>query len=252
MSDRYMDDVMHANLHFVKFTGVQLVAGYDTGSPEVRWTDADKAYVRGLGLIFVGIDQGFTGSPVPATPVRDVERGAWSPEAAVNRAGWTAERPTIYAARDDMLTVVELGWTGDIWLAWPETFPPARDAVLAAYPEYKRANLIGVQCGEDIAGLYDKSVIYDPYWPGRAPAPPAPPTWTETLMQQLPTLREGATGTHVRTVQFQCGERGYGTHIDGIYGPATAASVRAVQSAAHILADGVTGPQTWPVLLGVS
>jgi hypothetical protein len=84
-----------------------------------------------------------------------------------------------------------------------------------------------------------------------APAAPPTPAWTETLMQQLPELRQGATGTFVRTAQFQCGQRGHAVTVDGSFGPATLAAVKAVQAAAKITVDGTVGPQTWPALLGV-
>ena len=82
--------------------------------------------------------------------------------------------------------------------------------------------------------------------------PPPPPTWTENLVKQLPTVAPGATGTYVRTIQFQCGERHHPTTVDGVFGPNTESAVRAVQSAAHVPVDGIVGQQTWPVLLGVA
>jgi len=83
-------------------------------------------------------------------------------------------------------------------------------------------------------------------------APPAPaPNWTETIVQQLPELRQGSTGTYVRTVQFQLGEHGRPVKVDGSFGPATLAAVKSVQSASRIAADGVVGAATWPVLFGL-
>lgn len=76
--------------------------------------------------------------------------------------------------------------------------------------------------------------------------------WTEHLMQQLPELRQGATGTFVRTVQFQLGERGHKVTVDGAFGPATLAAVKAVQSSFRIGTDGVVGPATWGVLIAGS
>jgi Putative peptidoglycan binding domain len=75
--------------------------------------------------------------------------------------------------------------------------------------------------------------------------------WTETLMQQLPVLEMGATGTHVRTVQFQLGERGHGVKVDGVLGPVTVAAVKAVQAIGKAAQDGAVGPVTWGLLLGV-
>lgn len=95
--------------------------------------------------------------------------------------------------------------------------------------------------------VLDQSVLLDNFFGTPAPAP----NWTETIVQQLPELRQGATGTYVRTVQFQCGERGHKVAVDGAFGPATLAAVKAVQAAARLAQDGVVGAATWPALLGV-
>ena len=85
-------------------------------------------------------------------------------------------------------------------------------------------------------------------------------TWTEQIVQQLPTLKLGATGPMVRRVQGLLVAAGHdlGTTglrkdgVDGAFGPATDQAVRNLQAALHIGVDGVVGPaQTWPALLGV-
>lgn len=87
---------------------------------------------------------------------------------------------------------------------------------------------------------------------GAAPAP-EPTGWTEKIMQQLPVLALGATGTHVRTAQFQLREKGRTeVAVDGDFGPVTAAAVTAVQADRHLAQDGTVGPVTWSVLLGVA
>jgi len=58
-----------------------------------------------------------------------------------------------------------------------------------------------------------------------------------------PTLRRGSTGEHVREVQ-----RMLQIEVDGKYGPATEAAVRAFQQANGLEADGVCGPATWAAL----
>jgi peptidoglycan hydrolase-like protein with peptidoglycan-binding domain len=95
----------------------------------------------------------------------------------------------------------------------------------------------------------DMSLLADDFF--GAPTPPATVNWTENLMQQLPTLKQGATGTFVRTVQFQCGERGHAVKVDGSFGSLTLAAVKAVQAAGKVAQDGVCGPVTWGVLFGV-
>jgi putative peptidoglycan binding protein len=91
-----------------------------------------------------------------------------------------------------------------------------------------------------------------PFWDIRGGTLPsaAVSNWTETLVNTLPTLAQGATGEDVRTVQGCLCARGHAVTIDGVYGLVTASAVRAFQSASGITADSVTGPaQTWPKLL---
>lgn len=66
----------------------------------------------------------------------------------------------------------------------------------------------------------------------------------------MPLLSHGARGAVVRSLQtiltrgaFQWGVTPHG--IDGVFGPATAASVRAFQRWAAIPTDGVVGDQSW-------
>ena len=63
------------------------------------------------------------------------------------------------------------------------------------------------------------------------------------------TVRQGSTGNAVRALQSQLTAHGIATTVDGNFGPATAANLRAYQSAAGITADAVAGPQTWQTLL---
>ena len=69
------------------------------------------------------------------------------------------------------------------------------------------------------------------------------------MMQALPVVAKGQAGTWVREVQMLCGLRGAATSVDGVFGDATAAAVRAVQSAHNLVPDGVVGQATWPVLV---
>jgi peptidoglycan hydrolase-like protein with peptidoglycan-binding domain len=78
------------------------------------------------------------------------------------------------------------------------------------------------------------------------------------MMQALPTVKLGAAGEAVRTVQGACCARsdvvpGAVVVVDGTFGVKTLAAVKAVQG--HYLgaasADGIVGPETWPVLLGI-
>lgn len=109
--------------------------------------------------------------------------------------------------------------------------------------------------------VVDMSVLRDDFF---AAAPPAPaPTETEKLVKQLGIVRQGDTGEAVKTVQGALLARGFGigpygparNGIDGSFGDYTRqAVVRAQKEAGFPVEDqdGIVGPQTWPVLLGVA
>jgi len=94
--------------------------------------------------------------------------------------------------------------------------------------------------------------------PGPTPAEPAT-GWTETMMTQLPTLKQGDKGAAVRTLQGLLVARHYhlgttgklGDGIDGDFGDLTDWAVRDAQGKAGLTEDGVVGPETWPVLAGI-
>jgi hypothetical protein len=54
--------------------------------------------------------------------------------------------------------------------------------------------------------------------------------------------------SHVTWIQQRLGVHGHKVTVDGYYGPATAAAVKAFQSGAKLTADGQVGPQTWKAL----
>lgn len=76
-----------------------------------------------------------------------------------------------------------------------------------------------------------------------------PENWTMKLIQELPTLGQGATGEDVRTVQGALIARHHTVTVDGIFGPATAQAVRMLQVSNLLVADGIVGQQTWPRLI---
>lgn len=75
------------------------------------------------------------------------------------------------------------------------------------------------------------------------------PDWTETLMSELTTLQNGSAGEDVRSAQGLLVARSHPVTVDGSFGPLTEAAVKALQTAAGIIADGVVGPVTWQKLL---
>lgn len=58
-------------------------------------------------------------------------------------------------------------------------------------------------------------------------------------------LRQGSTGSTVRSVQTRLKNWGYYTGVvDGIYGPKTTAAVKYFQSKNNLVVDGIVGPKT--------
>jgi peptidoglycan hydrolase-like protein with peptidoglycan-binding domain len=63
-----------------------------------------------------------------------------------------------------------------------------------------------------------------------------------------PTLRQGAKGAAVVTLQQRLRSAGYNIPADGDFGPRTRAAVVAFQKKHGLAADGVVGPKTWAKL----
>lgn len=63
-----------------------------------------------------------------------------------------------------------------------------------------------------------------------------------------PILTEGDTGPAVTTLQTRLNVWGATLTVDGDFGPATLAAVKAFQTAQKLTVDGVVGPQTWSAL----
>jgi len=112
----------------------------------------------------------------------------------------------------------------------------------------------GTQYADD--GQYDLDVFKAglPFWDTHtgSTTPTSSVNWQENMMQQLPTVQQGAADNTVRTVQGLCVARGFSNLvIDGVFGPATDHVVRTIQEARRLKVDGIVGPETWPALLGV-
>ena len=140
-----------------------IVGLYDTGSSGIVYTPADLATIPS-NLYVVTIDQAFTGSPNLKATIRDCENGAWSLTNAVNKTGWNVARPTLYVGYPDTVQqAYDLGWRGDVWLALSSSSPPTKPpAVLPGI------NYVAIQWNYSNPN-YDISVVFDPFWPGKAP-----------------------------------------------------------------------------------
>jgi hypothetical protein len=239
-------------------------AGYTTGSGTVPWSAAEWAAHPGA----VRIDQDPAASDRTAD-VLDVESGAATisdcpPWCEAAEANWATARrpgqrkPAVYCSASNVTSVVNaLGAAGiksgpGLWVAdWNLTQAEAVAIVEAGGGPFP---VIGVQYGN--RGAYDISVFSVPWLtavsgdPPAAPQPAPGPDWTETLMQTLPTLSQGATGEDVRTLQGALVARHYTVTVDGAFGAATKTALQAFQSSRGLTADGACGPLTWPKLLG--
>lgn len=171
-----MGDSTHANVSILKrYCGdLHYIAGYVTGTPDIKWTDTDWAQFP--DATHITIDQGGPGSPVDTAIVRDVEPGAWNAKAAVNKTGWNVERPTIYCDRSDLSSVLANGWRGDIWLAYPGWNSPEPPSVSAG-------KIVAVQ--NNYYGTYDTSTVYDTTWPFAAIHNPPPNSEDDMISEQV-------------------------------------------------------------------
>lgn len=164
MSYRYMYDVVGSGASGLVHFQPVMVAGYDTGSAGLQWSQTDWDLFPSATRVH--IDQAGNGAPVHSATVMDVEPGCYT---VGEVQGWTsactAERPTVYCTRGD-LSAVETVWHGDIWLA----APGVSDDAYAAHPQ-----IVAVQ--NVWAGSYDRSVVYDPEWPSKkgSTVPPGQP-----------------------------------------------------------------------------
>lgn len=239
-------------------------AGYTTGSGSVPWTAADwRAHP---GAVRICQDPGATDT---TADVLDVESGAatvsdvarWAEAAAASFASGRRpgqRSPAIYLNLSNLTLAVNALVAGKIvsgvslWLAnWNLTEAEATSLVQLAGGPYP---VIGVQYGN--RGGYDVSV-FSAAWlanvsGGMQPGPGPAPVTHVSVTWALPVLSAGAAGEPARTVQGLLAARGHPVAVDGAFGPATTAAVKAVQTAAGTTADGIVGPLTWAALAGVA
>jgi peptidoglycan hydrolase-like protein with peptidoglycan-binding domain len=64
-----------------------------------------------------------------------------------------------------------------------------------------------------------------------------------------PVVQKGSQGHPIRTLQLLLRARGHHIAVDGLFGPATEAAVKAFQASKGLAADGIVSPQTWTTLV---
>jgi peptidoglycan hydrolase-like protein with peptidoglycan-binding domain len=72
---------------------------------------------------------------------------------------------------------------------------------------------------------------------------------TSSTISPFPIVQQGDRNHPVKTLQYLLRERGHGVDVDGIFGPATDAAVRAFQQEKNLAVDGDVGPKTWAALI---
>ncbi|WP_018654795.1 CHAP domain-containing protein [Actinomadura flavalba] len=78
-------------------------------------------------------------------------------------------------------------------------------------------------------------------------------SWTEKAVKNLPQLKRGSTGEAVHTLRGLLHARSHQEigPVEGGFDAKVEAAVKAVQKWGGVPADGIVGPQTWPILLRV-
>jgi peptidoglycan hydrolase-like protein with peptidoglycan-binding domain len=64
-----------------------------------------------------------------------------------------------------------------------------------------------------------------------------------------PVVQNGSQGHPIRTLQFLLRAHGHNLTVDGMFGPATEAAVKAFQTSKGMTADGIMRAQTWSTLI---
>jgi hypothetical protein len=162
---RLMGDTIHDNVNVLVARGdLQLIAGYDTGTPNIQWVPTDWSLFP--DEIHIHIDQAFGDTRVKEAHVLvfDIESGAFRPDQAAALIDTNqSSRPTIYVNRDNMAATVasarqSKNWRGDIWLACPGWKP---GQPLPPIPPGTR--YVAIQ--DVFARSYDLSTVLDDSWP---------------------------------------------------------------------------------------
>lgn len=68
---------------------------------------------------------------------------------------------------------------------------------------------------------------------------------TALIKAPRPTLKLGAVGDGVKTLQARLNAHGASLRVDGLFGPKTHDTVRWHQGANGLVIDGIVGPRTW-------
>jgi hypothetical protein len=180
----------------------------------------------------------------------DIENGDATPAEA---AGWVARqlsagvsRPCLYASVSTMSQVLaalaDAGVSRETLRLWSAHYGEGQHICGPGSCRQISQAMDGTQWTDTMNGVnVDQSLLLPDFF--------GAVSWEETMMEALPTLSQGASGTAVRTVQGLCAARSHPLTIDGSFGPATEQAVKACQQDAKVTVDGIVGQVTWTYLV---
>ena len=70
-----------------------------------------------------------------------------------------------------------------------------------------------------------------------------------STLSPWPAVQNGTQGHPIRTLQFLLRAQNHSLTVDGIFGPATEAAVKAFQTSRGLTADGIMSAPTWSTLI---
>jgi murein DD-endopeptidase MepM/ murein hydrolase activator NlpD len=157
---------------------------------------------------------------------------------------------------------------GDLAINYGEVEPDSLSRLGLGRGAAVRAGQVIARIGRNPGG--SSMLHFETYAPGtaanlqwRSGSPPPAGLWDPTRYLLLltptppsgaagqPVLRRGSRGPAVGKLQAALTAAGFPTVVDGDFGPATEAAVRALQGARGLVTDGVVGSQTWAALAGI-
>jgi peptidoglycan hydrolase-like protein with peptidoglycan-binding domain len=103
-------------------------------------------------------------------------------------------------------------------------------------------------CREDDENTYGSPCRATMALRGGAPAP-ARKGMIDMALQPWPLVRQHDKAHPVPSLQYLLRARGHKVTVDGDFGPATDAAVRAFQREKNLAVDGIVGPLTWRALI---
>lgn len=196
-------DAIHVNASAIP-SNAKVVAGYDTGTADIKWTPDDWA--RFPSARHVHIDQGFGNAFVRTANVIDVERGAYSPAQVrkwieVNETG----DPAVYCNQSTLPLVLNTGYRGNVWLARITTQEPVVPVTV------KGCTVVAQQF--EFKTAFDVSAVFSDEWPksgGKmsvsqfdAPSGLRRVTTVAVEWQDVPAVNgEAPTGYHVEAIEM--------------------------------------------------